>query len=248
MSKFNNKVALVTGGSRGIGAGIVKRLAKEGANVAFTYVNSAEKANALVKEAEAYGVSVLAIQADSADINAIKAAVQTTVEKFGKIDILVNSAGVFITGQVDDPSADISSFDRQLDINVKGVIAAVRAAIPYIPNGGRIISIGSTGAHRSPYPGIGDYVATKAAVAAYTRGWSRDLGAKGITVNTIQPGLIDTDMNPAEGEFSATMLQAVALGHYGKPEDVAGTVSFLASEDGRYITGSVINVDGGQSA
>lgn len=248
MSKFNNKVALVTGGSRGIGAGIVKRLAKDGANVAFTYINSADKADALVKEVEAYGVSALAIQADSGDSNAISAAIKTAAQKFGKIDILVNSAGVFVTGQVDDLAADLSSFDRQIDVNVKGVVAAVRTAIPYIPNGGRIITIGSTGAHRSPYPGISDYVATKAAVAAYTRGWSRDLGAKGITVNTIQPGLIDTDMNPADGEFSAYMLQSVALGHYGKPEDIAGTVSFLASEDGRYITGSVINVDGGQSA
>jgi 3-oxoacyl-[acyl-carrier protein] reductase len=166
----------------------------------------------------------------------------------GNIDILVNNAGIFLTGMIDDNSADIDAFRRQWDVNTHGVAHTVRAIVPLMNNGGRIITIGSTGAARSPYPGLGDYSATKAALGAYTRSWARDLGQKNITVNIINPGLINTDMNPSNGDFSAEMLKAVALGRYGETGDIAAAVSFLASEDAQYITGATLNVDGGQSA
>lgn len=248
MSDLKNKTALVTGGSRGIGAGIVKTLAAKGANVIFTYINSAEKAQALVEEVESNGVRAMAVKADTGNFEEITAAVSTAVAAFGKIDILVNSAGLFITGAIDDNQADLDGFARQWNVNVMGVAHTVRTVLPVMDAGGRIITIGSTGASRSPYPGIGDYAATKAALAAYTRSWARDLGSRNITVNIIQPGLINTDMNPADGPFSAHMLQAVALGRYGEPEDIGATVAFLASSDAGYITGVTLNVDGGQNA
>jgi 3-oxoacyl-[acyl-carrier protein] reductase len=247
MLRLANKTALVTGGSRGIGAGIVKRLAAEGANVIFTYVNAAEKAQALVSEIESYGVKAKAIKADTGNKNEIDAAVASAAE-LGSIDILVNSAGIFITGAIDDSSADLDALKRQWDVNTLGVAHTVRAVVPLMNDGGRIITIGSTGAVRSPYAGIGDYAATKAALAAYTRSWARDLGQRSITVNIIQPGLINTDMNPSDGAFSAEMLKAVALGRYGEAKDIAAAVAFLASEDAQYITGNTLNVDGGQSA
>jgi 3-oxoacyl-[acyl-carrier protein] reductase len=247
MLRLANKTALVTGGSRGIGAGIVKRLAAEGANVIFTYVNAAEKAQALVSEVESYGVKAKAIKADTGNKNEIYAAVAAAAE-LGSIDILVNSAGIFITGAIDDSSADLDALKRQWDVNTLGVAHTVRAVVPLMNDGGRIITIGSTGAVRSPYAGIGDYAATKAALAAYTRSWARDLGQRSITVNIIQPGLINTDMNPSDGAFSAEMLKAVALGRYGEAKDIAAAVAFLASEDAQYITGNTLNVDGGQSA
>jgi 3-oxoacyl-[acyl-carrier protein] reductase len=247
MLRLANKTALVTGGSRGIGAGIVKRLAAEGANVIFTYVNAVEKAQALVSEIESYGVKAKAIKADTGNKNEIDAAVASAAE-LGSIDILVNSAGIFITGAIDDSSADLDALKRQWDVNTLGVAHTVRAVVPLMNDGGRIITIGSTGAVRSPYAGIGDYAATKAALAAYTRSWARDLGQRSITVNIIQPGLINTDMNPSDGAFSAEMLKAVALGRYGEAKDIAAAVAFLASEDAQYITGNTLNVDGGQSA
>lgn len=247
MSKLKGKIAFVTGGSRGIGAAIVNRLAQDGADVAFTYVNSAQKAGELVTAIEAYGVQALAIKADTASDQEITDAIRKVIEKFGKLDILVNSAGLFITGNVDDPAADLEGFKRQWAVNTLGVAHTVRTAVAYLPIGGRIISIGTTGASRSPFPGIGDYVATKAALAAYTRSWARDLGSKQITVNVVQPGLINTDMNPSDGPFSEFMLQSVALGHYGLPQDIAAAVAFLASDDANYITGTTLNVDGGQT-
>ena len=190
----------------------------------------------------------MAIKADSGDVSEIKAAITQTADFFGRIDILVNNAGLFITGPVNDPDADIAAFNRQFAVNVTGVASAVRAVTAVMGEGGRIISIGSTGGDRAPYPAIGDYVATKAAIAAYTRAWARDLGPQNITVNTIQPGLIDTDMNPADGAYSAAMVTATALGRYGKAADIAAAVAFLASEEANYITGTTLNVDGGQSA
>jgi 3-oxoacyl-[acyl-carrier protein] reductase len=242
------KVALVTGGSRGIGAAIVRRLARDGANVAFSYAASQETAKRLVAEVEALGTRALAVQADQAVTTEVMALAQKTHAHFGRLDILVNSAGVFVTGSVEDPDADLAAFDRQLDINVKGVATAVRAAVQLMTDGGRIVSIGTTGAVHIPFAGAADYVATKAAVAAYTRGWARDLGARGITVNVVQPGAIDTDMNPADGPFAETLKGLAALGRYGRPEDIAAAVAFLASPDANYITGATLNVDGGQSA
>ena len=247
MLRFANKTALVTGGSRGIGASIVRRLASEGANVIFTYIKSEEKAQSLVSEVKSYGVKVEAIRADNGNTDEINAAVAAAAE-LGNIDILVNNAGLFITVAIDDNSADIDAFERLWNVNTLGVAHAVRAVVPMMNDGGRIITIGATAAIRSPYTGLGDYAATKAALAAYTRSWARDLGQRNITVNIIQPGLINTDMNPSNGDFSAEMVKAVALGRYGEDKDIAAAVAFLASEDAQYITGITLNVDGGQSA
>jgi len=242
------RVALVTGGSRGIGAAIVKRLAHDGADVAFSYAASADRAEKLVKEIEAAGGRALAVKADQAVPSEVALLVTKAHEIFGRLDILVNSAGVFLTGLVGDENADITAFDRQIDINVKGVVSAVRAAVPLMQEGGRIVSIGTTGATHIPFAGAADYIATKAAVAAYTRGWARDLGPRGITVNVIQPGAINTDMNPEDGPFAETLKNLAALGRYGQPEDIAAAVAFLAGPDAGYITGATLNVDGGQSA
>lgn len=242
------KAALVTGGSRGIGAAIVRRLARDGAAVAFSYASSANRADALVAEIEASGGHAVAFKADQANAHEVRRLVAQAHATLGQLDILVNSAGVFVTGPVDDAAADIAAFDRQLDINVKGVATAVRAAAPLLRDGGRIISIGTTGAVHIPFAGAADYVASKAAVAAYTRGWSRDLGPRNITVNLIQPGAINTEMNPEDGPFAQTLKGMASLGRYGQPEDIAAAVAFLASRDASYITGATLNVDGGQSA
>lgn len=242
------KVALVTGGSRGIGAAIVRRLAGDGADVRFSYASSATKAADLVRDIEGLGRRALAVKADQAVYADVAALVTEAHKAFGRLDILVNSAGVFTTGMVGDAEADLAAFDRQIDINVKGVVAAVRAAVPLMADGGRIVSIGTTGAVHIPFAGAADYVATKAAVAAYTRGWSRDLGPRNITVNVVQPGAINTDMNPEDGPFAETLKGLAALGRYGQPEDIAAAVAFLAGPDAGYITGATLNVDGGQSA
>jgi 3-oxoacyl-[acyl-carrier protein] reductase len=246
--KLVGKVALVTGGSRGIGAAAARALAEEGANVAISYAASADKAEALVRDLEGKGARAAAFKADQGDTAQVQALVQAVVKRFGRLDILVNNAGVFVAGAVDDPSDDVAKFDRQLAVNVGGVAAAVRAAAKVMGQGGRIISVGSIlGAH-VPFPGMADYSATKAAVAVYTRGWARDLGPKGITVNAVQPGPIDTDMNPADGDFAPAQKSATALGRYGRPEEVAAAIVFLASPGASYITGTTLNVDGGLSA
>lgn len=242
------KVALVTGGARGIGAAIVRRLAKDGAAVAFNYVSSKERAEALVHEIESAGGRAQAFHADQAVTADVERLVRQAHQVFGRLDILVNSAGVFITGIVGDPSSDVTAYDRQLDINVKGVATAVRTAAPLLSEGGRIVSIGTSGVAHIPFNGAADYIATKAAVAAYTRGWSRDLGPRGITVNIVQPGPIDTDMNPDGSPFSAMLKGMTSLGRYGKPEEIASAVAFFAGPDATYITGATLNVDGGMSA
>ena len=184
----------------------------------------------MVKELEAKGVRAAAFKADQANTKEVEALVKSVVERFGRLDILVNNAGVFVIGTVRRRApTTLAEFERQFAINVGGVAAAVRAAAPYLGEGGRIISIGSVVGDTSPFPGIADYSATKAAVAAYTRGWARDLGRRGITVNNVQPGPIDTDMNPADGELRRRAAACTALGRYGKPEEVAAAVAFLAS-------------------
>ena len=241
-------VALVTGGARGIGAAIVRRLARDGADVAFSYAASEDRARALVKEIEASGRRAVAIRADQASTEQVAALVKEAHARLGRLDVLVNSAGVFVTGTVDDAQADLAAFDRQFDVNVKVVAAAVRDAVPLMSDGGRIVSIGTTGAVHVPFAGAADYIASKAAVAAYTRGWSRDLGARNITVNVVQPGAIDTDMNPQDGPFAQTLKALTPLGRYGRPEEIAAAVAFLAGPDAAYITGATLNVDGGQLA
>jgi 3-oxoacyl-[acyl-carrier protein] reductase len=250
MSKeLTGKVALVTGGSRGIGAAIARTLADDGADVAISYSASADKAKAVVNDLLEKGVRAHAFKADQADAKAVEALVKSVVERFGRLDILVNNAGVFVTGQVHDRANNLAELDRLFAVNVGGVAAAVRAAAPLMGEGGRIISIGSVVGDATPWPGASDYSASKGAVAAYTRGWARDLGPKGITVNNVQPGPIDTDMNPAaNGEFANLQNTKTALGRYGKPEEVAAAVAFLASPSAAYITGATLNVDGGFNA
>jgi 3-oxoacyl-[acyl-carrier protein] reductase len=244
--KLTGKVALVTGGSRGIGAAIARSLAEDGADVAISYVSTPDKAKALVRELQEKGVRAVAFQADQSKPAEVAQLVSKVAEHFGHLDILVNNAGVFITGPVGE--VDDASVERQFAINVGGVNAAVREAAKLMTEGGRIISIGSMAAVTSPWPGLSDYSATKAAVAAYTRGWARDLGPKGITVNVVEPGPIDTDMNPADGDFATVQKTGTALGRFGRPEEVGATVAFLASKNAGFITGASIAVDGGYSA
>ena len=227
MSTLKGKVALVTGGSRGIGAAIAKRLAAEGADVAITYVSSPDKARAVVAEIEKLGRRGLAIQADSADADAVTAAVDKTAAELGRLDILVNNAGIFVAAKFEETSPPTGPL---WNVNVRAPIVAIQAAIRHMHDGGRIITIGSCVAERVPMPGVTLYSMTKAAVAGLTRGLARDLGPRGITVNVVEPGPIDTDMNPATGDFADDQRALTALGHYGTADDIAAMVAHLAGE------------------
>ncbi len=237
------KRALVTGGSRGIGAEIVRRLAVDGAAVAFTYAASATHAEKVVAEVTASGGRAVAIRADSADPTQVADAVEQTVAELGGLDILVNNSAVAHIAPIDDFPAE--EFDRLVAINIGGVYWAVRSAIKYLGEGARIINIGSINADRIPGPGLSVYGMTKGAVSSFTRGLARDLGPRGITVNNVQPGPIDTDANPDDGAFAESLKQVVAQGRYGHTSDVASLVSFLAGPESGYITGAHLNVDGG---
>src|SRR5258706_4481991 len=240
------KVALVTGCSRGIGAAVVRRLAKDGAAVAFTYSSSREKAAALVAEIESHGGKALAIQADSADAGAVQAAVTQTVKDFGRLDILVNNAGILLRGTIDTFS--LENFDRMIAINVRPVFVGAQAAGRYMREGGRIIVIGSITANRSGFPGSSVYSMTRAAVAVLARGLAIDFARRGITVNTIQPGPTETDMNPADGPHSEYIKNLVPLKRMGRADEIAAMVAFVASAEASFVTGAALSVDGGYLA
>ena len=244
--KLEGKVALVTGGSRGIGAAIAKRLAADGANVAITYTKGAEAAAAVVKEIERAGRKAIAIQADAADAEAVKAAVEKTVTSFGRLDILVNNAGTAIPKKFENTS--LEELDRVIDINIRGTFIATQAALKHMKNGGRIIMIGSCVGERLMTPGLVPYAATKGAVKMFTQGLSREVGDRAITVNNVQPGPIDTDLNPASGDWATPQKAATALNRYGSVDEVASLVAFVASPEAAYITGANLTVDGGTNA
>jgi 3-oxoacyl-[acyl-carrier protein] reductase len=246
MSKLANKVALVTGGSRGIGAAIAKRLAADGASVAITYAKDAGAASAVVKAIELGGGKAVAIQADAADTAAVKIAVEQAVATLGRLDVLVNNAGTAIPKLFEETT--LEEMDRMIDLNFRGVLIATQAALKHMNNGGRIIMIGSCVGERSMTPGLVAYSATKGAVKMFTQGLSREVGSRGITVNNIQPGPIDTDLNPAAGDWAAPQKAATALNRYGNVDEVAALVSFVAGPESSYITGTNLTVDGGTNA
>ncbi len=244
--KLEGKIALVTGGSRGIGAAIAKRLAADGANVAITYTKGASAAASVVKDIERIGGKAIAIQADAVDANAGKAAVEKTVATFGRLDVLVNNAGTAIPKRFEDTT--LEELDRVIDINVRGTFLATQAALKHLKSGGRIITIGSCVGERNLTPGLVPYAATKGAVKMFTQGLSREVGERGITVNNIQPGPIDTDLNPATGDWATPQKALTALNRYGSVDDIAALVAFIASPEASYITGANLNVDGGTNA
>ena len=246
MSNLAKKVALVTGGSRGIGAAIAKRLAADGAQVAITYAKDASSASAVVKAIEESGGKAIAIQADSIDAKAVKAAVEKAVATFGRLDVLVNNAGTAIPKLFEDTT--LEEMDHMIDLNFRGILVATQAALKSMNDGGRIIMIGSCVGERNLTPGLVAYAATKGAVKMFTQGLSREVGARGITVNNVQPGPIDTDLNPAAGDWAAPQKANTALNRYGHVEEVAALVAFVAGPESSYITGSNLTVDGGTNA
>ncbi|MGM8228564.1 3-oxoacyl-ACP reductase family protein [Cellvibrio sp. ARAG 10.3] len=241
--KLNGKVALVTGGSRGIGAAIAKRLAREGAQVAITWSTNPDKATEVVESIKAAGGHAIAIQADSANPADIRRAVASVVEQEGGLDILINNAGVATMVPVEEfQEAD---FDRLMAVNVKGVYVATQEALRHLKAGGRIINIGSINAEVVPFPGMAVYAMSKAAIATFTRGLAREVGARGITVNNIQPGPVNTDMNPADSDFAETLRGLMAVPRYGSAEEIAGLAAYLASDESAFVTGASWNIDGG---
>jgi len=244
--KLEGKVAFVTGGSRGIGAAIVKRLAAEGASVALTYAKDATAASAVVKAIEADGGKAIAFQAEATDVKGIKEAVEKTVATLGRLDVLVNNAGTAIPNKFED--ATLEELDRVIDINIRGTFIATQAGLKHMNDGGRIIMIGSCVGERMMTPGLAAYSATKGAIKMFTQGLARETGDRGITVNNVQPGPIDTDLNPAAGEWAVPQLANTALKRYGHVDEVAALVAFVASPEAAYITGANLTVDGGTNA
>ena len=245
-SPLSAKRALVTGGARGIGAAIALKLAQDGADVAITYENSAERAEALAAEIRALGRKAVAIQANAADADAVKTAVDRTVADLGGLDILVNNAGIARMGAfVDQPLEEI---DAQLNVNVRGVLLTIQAALKHVGDGGRIITIGSNVGEQVSFGGLTVYAATKSALESFTRGLAREVGPRGITVNLVKPGPTHTEMNPEDGPLAASVLPGLALGRYGQPWEIAEAVAFLAGPGAAYVTGTGILVDGGANA
>ncbi|MGK7934485.1 MAG: SDR family NAD(P)-dependent oxidoreductase [Xenococcaceae cyanobacterium] len=243
MTELQGKNAFISGGTRGIGAAIAKKMAENGANVAITYHKSQAEAQSMVQEIEAKGVKGLAIQADAMQAENVVKAIQKAVSEFGVIDILINNAGIFELKSITEST--LEDYERTEKVNVKAVFAATMEAVKSMPEGGRIITVGSVNADFMPFPGGSLYAMSKAAVKIMTQSWARDLGDRQITSNVIQPGPIDTDMNPADGAFGETLTAMTAIKRYGKPEEIAELAAFLASPRASNITGSVINIDGG---
>ena len=246
MPKLTGKVALITGGSRGIGAAIAKRLAVEGASVAITYAKDAGSASAVVAAIEQEGGKALAIQAEATDPAAVRNAVEKTVETLGGIDVLVNNAGTAIPKTFEETG--LEEMNRVIDINIRGTLVATQSALQFMKDGGRVITIGSAVGERVMAPGLVAYSATKGAVKMFAQGLSREMGNRGITVNNVQPGPIDTDLNPAAGDWAVPQKAATALNRYGSADDVAALVAFVASPEASYITGANLTVDGGTNA
>ena len=244
--KLEGKIALVTGGSRGIGAAIAKRLAADGASVALTYAKDSNSASTVVKEIEGLGGKAIAIQADAADAEAVTAAVEKAVATFGRLDVLVNNAGTAVPKSFEETT--VEEMDRLIGLNVRGVFVTTHAALKHMNDGGRIIMIGSAVGERVQVPGLVAYAATKGAVKLFTQGLSREVGSRGITVNNVQPGPIDTDLNPATGDWAVPQKAATALNRYGRVEEIASMVAFVAGPESSYITGANLTVDGGMNA
>ncbi|XUW89643.1 SDR family oxidoreductase [Burkholderia sp. M6-3] len=245
-STLNGKVAFVTGGGRGIGAAIVRRLARDGAAVAFTYKGSAAIANDLAESITAAGGRAIALQADAGDAAALTRAVDEAAAALGKIDILVNNAGVLLMGPVDTFS--LEDFDKTLEVNVRGVFVAIKAVLPHMGNGGRIVNIGSCNAERMPFAGGAAYAMSKSALQGLVQGLARDLGPRGITVNNVQPGPTDTDMNPESGDFASALHGLMALPRHAHPDEIAGMVAYVVGPDAGFVTGASLTIDGGFNA
>lgn len=245
IKSLSGKNALVTGGSRGIGAAIAQRLAEEGASVVLTYSASAESAEALVQTITAAGGTAFAIKADSGDVVALQAAVDAAAARLGSIDILVNNAGIMVRGLIDDMS--VEQFDRMINVNVRSMYFATQAAIRHMGAGGRIINIGSNVAVRNSFAGSSLYTLSKSAITAMGRALANDLGPRGITINTVQPGPTATDMNPADGPHSDQIKAMLPVGRMGEASEVAGLVAYLARAESGYMTGTALTMDGGMT-
>ncbi|SKC90898.1 NAD(P)-dependent dehydrogenase, short-chain alcohol dehydrogenase family [Burkholderia sp. CF099] len=245
-SNLQGKVAFVTGGARGIGAAVVRRLASEGATVAFSYHSSAAGANDLVASVEKAGGRAVAVKADVADAAALTNAINETARQLGKIDILVNNAGVLRLGTLDVFS--LEDFDATVQVNVRAVFVASKAVLAHMGKGGRIINIGSTNADRMPFAGGAVYAMSKSALQGFVQGLARDLGPKGITVNNVQPGPVNTDMNPEAGEFAASLHGLMAIPRHAAADEIAGMVAYVASPEAGFVTGANLMIDGGFSA
>jgi 3-oxoacyl-[acyl-carrier protein] reductase len=243
---LEGKRALVTGASRGIGAAIARKLAREGADVVITFEKSADKAEKLVEELKAIGRKAAAIQADSANLDDVKRSLAAANAFLGGIDVLVNNSGIIRIGALE--SMSVEDVDAMIGVNVRGPIITSQAVIPYLKSGGRIITIGSFFAENVYWPGLAVYSATKSALVSFNKGLSRELGSRGITVNVVQPGAIDTDMNPASGDFSGITKPMIPSGEYGTGDDIANAVAFIASKEASYINGATLTVDGGLTA